>query len=77
VVIGASLDAEPKARKAKLSVGVTYPLMAESTPLYKAYEANLLPTMFIIGKDGKVLWKGYEKTDAMLKTLEDAFAEKK
>ena len=77
MVIGASLDAEPKAKKAKLSIGITFPVMAESETTKKAFEANLLPTLFLVGQDGKVLWKGYEKTDAMLKTLKEALAEKK
>jgi peroxiredoxin len=72
VIIGASLDAEPKAKKATLRLAIPYPVLADATQAHKAFEANLLPTLFLIGKDGKVLWKGYEKDDAMQKVLEEA-----
>ena len=76
MIIGASLDAEPKAKKAKLSIGITFPVMAESETTKKAFEANLLPTLFLVGQDGKVLWKGYEKTEQMMKALEAALEKK-
>ena len=72
VLVGPSLDAEAtvKAFKAKHQIG--FPLLAGSTKAAQVFGVMAYPTMFLVGKDGKVLWKGHFKDDVFIKKLEEA-----
>lgn len=77
VLVAPSLDAEDGVQKFKDKHKIEYPLLAgaKKTAMV-SYKVQGFPTMFIVGKDGKVAWKGHFKDDEFIKVLEKALAEK-
>lgn len=60
-------EAEEAAKKFKAKHGIEYALLAGAEKTVKAYGIKGFPTMFLVGKDGKVLWSGHFE-DASLHT---------
>ena len=58
MVVGPSQDAEASVKKFKEKHEITYPLIASCKALAKAYGVELYPTIFVVGIDGKILFKG-------------------
>ena len=74
VVVAPSLDAEAKVKafKEKHKIGDEVALVSEARPSAKAYGVKGYPTAFIVGKDGKVVFKGHPMSKDFEKALEDA-----
>lgn len=72
VVVGPSLDAEASVKKFKGKHGIGYPLIASSKKIAAAYGVELYPTAFVVGKDGKILFKGDVDEPGCIKALESA-----
>ena len=72
VVVGASLDAEPNVKAFKAKSGIQYALLAGSQPLAIAFNAQLFPALFLVGKDGKVIWKGEIEDKELVGKIEAA-----
>jgi peroxiredoxin len=76
VVVGASLDAEPKVKQFKQVHGIGYALLASAGKSAEAYGVQAYPTMFLVGKDGKILWKGHFEDVELFKAIDLALAAK-
>lgn len=74
--MGPSLDAEELVKKMKEKHAITYPLIASSKGIAAAFGVELYPTAFVIGKDGKVLYKGDVDEPGCVKALESALSAK-
>ena len=76
VVVGPSQDAEASVKKTKEKHGIGYPLIASCGAIAKAYGVELYPTVFIVGKDGKILFKGDVDEPGCIKAIEKALEAK-
>jgi peroxiredoxin len=77
VVVAPSLDAEDQVKQFKEKHDITeYALLSDARATAQAYGAKAFPTMFLVGTDGKVLWKGHFKDDALVKAIETALPKK-
>jgi hypothetical protein len=77
-MVAPSLDAEAevKAFKEKYSIE-EYALLSDARATAKAFEVSGYPMIFLVGKDGKVLWKGHHVADTTLtEAIEKALNEK-
>lgn len=74
MVIAPSLDAEVKVTSFIKKQEITYPVVAGAGKTAQAFKVKAFPTMFLVGKDGKVLWKGHFKDDALVKEIDKALA---
>jgi peroxiredoxin len=75
VVVGPSLDAEAQAKKLQVKHGITYPIVTSAEPTAEAYGVKYFPTMFLVDKNGKIVWKGHEKDEKFSKALEKALGQ--
>lgn len=77
VIVAPSLDAEAgvKAFKEKHKIE-EYALLSDARATATAYGVKGYPTLFLVGKDGKVLWKGHFENEEMVKALEAGLAAK-
>ena len=71
-----SLDAKEAVEKIKKEKALSFPLLAGAKPSAKAWDVQLFPGIFVVGRDGKLLWKGAEKNEKFHKALEAALAAK-
>jgi peroxiredoxin len=77
LVVAPSLDAEAGVKKFKEKHNITeYPLLSDAGASAQAYGVKAFPTMFLVGTDGKVLWKDHFQNEAMIKALESALPKK-
>jgi peroxiredoxin len=77
VLVAPSLDAEAGVQKFKEKHTIEYPLLAGARKTaMQTYGVQGYPTMFVVGKDGKVLWKGHFKDDEFIKVIEKALEAK-
>ena len=76
VVIGPSLDAEEAVEAIRKDKGVSYLMVSEAEATADKWGVSMFPFIFLVGKDGKVLWKGWEKDENLIKALEQALATK-
>jgi len=76
VVVAPSLDAEAAVKAYKQKHGIDYPLLAGARKSAQSYGVQAFPTMFLVGKDGKVLWKGHFEDAALTKAIEAAVGAK-
>jgi len=72
VVVGPSLDAKAIVEKFKEKHGVTYAMCASSEPLAQKFGASLYPVCFVVGKDGKIVYKGDVDEPGCKKAIEAA-----
>jgi thiol-disulfide isomerase/thioredoxin len=72
IVVGPSLDAEDGVMRFREKHKIEYPLLVSARKTATAYQVRGYPTMFLVGKDGKVLWKGHFKNDSLIKAIEAA-----
>lgn len=74
VVLAPSLDAEDsvKAFKEKHKWGDEVAVLSEARPAAKAYGVKGYPTAFVVGKDGKVVFRGHPMAKDFEKAVEDA-----
>lgn len=75
MTVAAALDAEQNVKTFKESKKIDIPILADSKAVDAAWGAKA-PVAFLLGKDGKVLWKGKAFDAAFTKTMEDALAAK-
>lgn len=76
-MVAPSLDAEAKAKQFKEKHSITeYALLTDARPTAQAFGVRAYPTMFLVGTDGKVLWKGHFKDEALVKAIETALPKK-
>jgi len=77
VIAAPSLDAEGTVKKFKKDLGIQYPLLADGKALAQTYGVQAYPTMFLVGTDEKIKWKGHFKDEAFIKLLEAELAKVK
>jgi len=76
-VVAPSLDAEARVKQFKEKHSITeYALLSDARATAQAFGVKGYPTMFLVGTDGKVLWKGHFKDDALVKAVETALPKK-
>jgi peroxiredoxin len=77
VVVAPSLDAEASVKKFKKRHKIEeLILLSNARPAAKAFGVRAFPTMFLVGKDGKILWKGHFENPKLHKTIEGALSAK-
>jgi peroxiredoxin len=76
IVVGVALDAEDAVKKFKDEHSLPYPLLAGAEKTAEAYGVQSYPTLFLVGKDGKIVWKGQMEDDLFTKRLEEAVGAK-
>ncbi len=77
VVVAPSLDAEAIVKKFKEKHTIEeYALLSDAQATAAAFGVQAYPTLFLVGKDRKVLWKGHFENEEMIKALEAALASK-
>lgn len=75
MVVAPSLDAEDGVKKFKEKHKIEeYALLSDARPTATAYGVKGYPTMFLVGKDGKVAWKGHFEDDSLHQAIEAALA---
>ena len=58
VVVAPAPEAEDAAKQFKAKHNIDYPLLAGAQKTTQAYQVRAYPMMYLVGKDGKVAWKG-------------------
>jgi hypothetical protein len=77
VVIAPSLDAEVSVKAFKTKKKIEeFTLVAGGHQAANAYGVESYPTIFVVGKDGKVAWKGENLNAAATQAIEAALAAK-
>lgn len=77
MVVAPSLDAEAKVKKFKAQHKIEeYALLSDARATATAYGVRAFPTMFLVGKDGKILWKDHFENAALHTAIESALAAK-
>jgi peroxiredoxin len=76
VVVAPSLDAEAKVDAFVKKHEIDYPNIADAKKSAESFKVRAFPTMFLVSKDGKILWKGHFKNDALTQAIDKAVAEK-
>lgn len=76
LLVGAALDGEETVRKFREEHKLSYPLLAAAEKSVAAYGVQAYPTMFLVGKDGRILWKGQIRDDVFEQRVEKALAGK-
>lgn len=77
---GSSQDRQKKVAMAADRYGINFPLLmggttgAENCPVRKALDVRVYPTMVLLDRDGRVLWKDQGVTPASLGRLDKALA---
>lgn len=74
VVVGASVDPAPAVKAFKLKKGIEYAMLAETKT--DPFQQELFPYIFLIGKNGKIIWKGDLDVKEVSEKIEAALAEK-
>ncbi len=68
--MGPSLDAKEAVTRFKKKHSLTFPLLTEARATAAGFGVKAYPTMFLVGKDGKVKWKGHFKDEALTAAIE-------
>lgn len=76
VIVAPSLDAEDGVLRFKEKHKIEYPLLVSARKSAAAYGVRGYPTIFLIGADGKVIWKGHHKDSKLLEAIEAALGKK-
>jgi hypothetical protein len=77
---GSLADRQKKVAMAADRYGINFPLLmgnsagAESCPVRKAFEVRVYPTMVLLDREGRVLWKDQGITPASLGRLDRVLA---
>jgi len=74
VVVAPSLDAEADVLAYKKAHGPKYPLLTDARNLAQSFGVKGFPTMFLVGKDGKILWKDHFSSPELEKLIPSALA---
>jgi hypothetical protein len=74
--VAPSLDAKETVERIKKEKALTFPMLAGAKPSAKSWDVQLFPGIFLVGRDGKLLWKGAEKNEAFHKALQAALEAK-
>jgi len=67
VIVAPAPEAEEVVKQFKEKHKIDYPLLAGAQKAMQAYMVRAFPMMYLVGKDGKVVWKGHFE-DASLHT---------
>ena len=76
-VIGVTVDDRlPMVEKATQNAKVTYPIVQATPAVWSAYKVNALPSLVLVGRDGKIVKRFGAEADraAMLAEIEKAIA---
>jgi len=77
VLVAPSLDAEAVVKKFKEKHKIEeFALLSDARDTAKAYGVTRYPTALLVGKDGKVLWKGHPAASDLSSAIEAALAAK-
>lgn len=71
LILGLSTDPLSVVQQMKEKHKLKYPLLTDAKPSEKAWAVEFFPSLFLIGKDGKVVWKG-DVTDKKLPEIIEA-----
>lgn len=71
LVLGLSTDSLNVVKQSKEKYKLKYPLLSDAKPSEKAWGVEFFPSLFLVGKDGKVIWKG-DASDKKLPTIIEA-----
>ena len=75
MVVAPSLDAEGAVKKFKDKHKLdTVFLLSDADQSAKAYGVRGYPHAFVVGKDGKVVWRGHPMSPEFAKSIEAALA---
>lgn len=77
-VIGVTVDENAAhVKKATARAKVTYPIVQAMPPVWSAYKINALPSLVLVGRDGKIVkrYGGEADRAAMLAEIEKALAQ--
>lgn len=72
VIVAPALDAEEVVKKFKAQHSIDYSLLAGAQKTAQAYKVSGFPMMYLVGKDGKVAWKGHFEDASLHKAIEAA-----
>jgi len=72
IVVAPSLDEVEDVQAMKKTHGLNFPLVAGAQGSATAYGCQRFPTMFLVGRDGRVLWKGHSKDNGFYAAIESA-----
>lgn len=72
VVVAPSLDAEAEVRTFRAQHKIDYAVLSDAGPAAKSYMVRSYPTMYLVGRDRKVLWQGGHKDNTLIAALEAA-----
>ena len=64
-----SLDAEARVKAFKQKHQIAYPLLPAARGAAQAWGVEAYPTMFLVGRDGLVKWKGHFQDQALLQAI--------
>ena len=73
-IVAPSLDAEEKVKAFFEKHQLNFAVVAGADKSSEDYGVKYYPTMFLVGKDGKVIWKGHHPDDEFQKKLDAALA---
>lgn len=74
LVLGLSTDSLTVVKQTKEKHKLKYPLLTEAKPSEKAWKVEFFPSLFLVGKDGKVAWKGDVSDKKLPAIIEAALA---
>ena len=69
-------EAEGAAKQFKTKHSIDYPVLAGAEKACKAYAVRGYPAMFLVSKDGKVLWAGHFENAGLFKAIDAAIGAK-
>lgn len=72
MVVAPSLDAEGQVKGLVKKHGIDYPVLSDAEASAKAYQVRGFPMMYVIGRDGKIVWKGHFKDAKFIPAIEEA-----
>jgi peroxiredoxin len=74
VLVAPTPEAEGAAKQFKTKHEVDYPILAGAGKTCKDWGVKGYPAMYLVGKDGKVLWAGHFENPELLKAIDTASA---
>ena len=72
MVVAPTPEAEEAVKKFKSQYNIDYPLLAGAQKTTQAYHVRGYPMMYLVGKDGKVVWRGHFENPALYQAIETA-----
>ena len=76
IVLGVNTWEESNASAYMKSQGFTYGLLLKGEEIAKAYRVEILPTVYVIGSDGKILYRSIGVDDKLSSFLANQFQTK-